>query len=212
MTSPGASSVPASIDPIMTTSAPAAIAFTMSPEYRTPPSAITGTPCPAARAASYTAVICGTPTPATTRVVQIDPGPTPTFTASAPALTSAARLARRDVARDELDVVLGLRSARTASSTPCEWPCAVSTTITSTPALTSAAARSRVRADADRRAEAQPAVRVLRGVRVLDPLLDVLDGDEALAGGPSASTTGSFSIRWRWRIPSPPRSSCRPAR
>ncbi len=39
--------------------------------------------------ASMIAVICGTPTPATTRVVQIDPGPTPTFTASAPALISA---------------------------------------------------------------------------------------------------------------------------
>jgi len=35
------------------------------------------------------AVICGTPTPATTRVVQIDPGPTPTLTPSAPALISA---------------------------------------------------------------------------------------------------------------------------
>jgi len=33
------------------------------------------------------AVICGTPTPEITRVVQIDPGPMPTFTASAPAAT-----------------------------------------------------------------------------------------------------------------------------
>ena len=31
------------------------------------------------------AVICGTPTPEMMRVVQIDPGPIPTFTASAPA-------------------------------------------------------------------------------------------------------------------------------
>ena len=30
------------------------------------------------------AVSCGTPTPATTRVVQIEPGPMPTFTPSAP--------------------------------------------------------------------------------------------------------------------------------
>ena len=37
---------------------------------------------------------CGTPTPATTRVVQIEPGPTPTFTASAPALMSACAPAR----------------------------------------------------------------------------------------------------------------------
>ncbi len=35
------------------------------------------------------AVICGTPTPATMRVVQIEPGPIPTLTPSAPASTSA---------------------------------------------------------------------------------------------------------------------------
>ena len=35
------------------------------------------------------AVSCGTPTPATMRVVQIEPGPMPTFTASAPASISA---------------------------------------------------------------------------------------------------------------------------
>ena len=50
-----------------------------------PPSAITGTPAAAASAAqSNTAEICGTPTPATTRVVQIEPGPIPTLIASAP--------------------------------------------------------------------------------------------------------------------------------
>ena len=43
----------------------------------------------AAAAQSWMAVTCGTPTPATTRVVQIDPGPTPTFTPSAPAATMA---------------------------------------------------------------------------------------------------------------------------
>ena len=69
----------------MTDLAPAANAFTISPEYLIPPSAITGTPCFAAVAQSSTAVICGTPTPATTRVVQIEPGPIPTLTASAPA-------------------------------------------------------------------------------------------------------------------------------
>ena len=40
-----------------------------------------------------TAVICGTPTPATMRVVQMEPGPMPTFTASAPAVDQ--RRARR---------------------------------------------------------------------------------------------------------------------
>ena len=60
----------------------------MSPLVRMPPSAMTGTPL-AARAASITAVSCGTPTPATIRVVQIEPGPMPTLIASAPASASA---------------------------------------------------------------------------------------------------------------------------
>src|SRR5438128_1321210 len=87
--SPGLSSVPASTEPIITQAAPAASAFTMSPEYLMPPSAMTGT-SPAPSTASWIAVICGTPTPVTTRVVQIEPGPTPTLTASAPRSTSAA--------------------------------------------------------------------------------------------------------------------------
>ncbi len=82
--------MPANSDPIITLDAPAASAFTTSPENFTPPSAITGTSALfATRAASTTAVNCGTPTPATMRVVQIEPGPTPTFTAETPALISA---------------------------------------------------------------------------------------------------------------------------
>ena len=76
----------ASIDPIIHTDAPPANAFTISPEYLSPPSAITGIPyfLPSS-AQSITAVNCGTPTPATILVVQIEPGPIPTFTQSAPA-------------------------------------------------------------------------------------------------------------------------------
>src|SRR6478736_2940659 len=86
MTSPGASSVPANSDPIITTSAPAAIALATSPENFTPPSEITGTPLSrVALTQEAIAVICGTPAPVTTRVVQIDPGPIPTLTASTPA-------------------------------------------------------------------------------------------------------------------------------
>ena len=55
-----------------------------------PPSAMTVVPVPlAARAESMMAVSCGTPTPATMRVVQIEPGPMPTLIASAPASISA---------------------------------------------------------------------------------------------------------------------------
>src|SRR5438270_10178467 len=90
ITSPGASSVPAKSDPIITVCAPAARALTISPEYLIPPSEIQGIPdLAAARTQLSMAVICGTPTPATTRVVQIDPGPMPTFTASAPASHNA---------------------------------------------------------------------------------------------------------------------------
>ena len=69
--------------------APATIALEISPEKRIPPSAITGTLPSNASTTSEIAVICGTPTPVTIRVVQIDPGPIPTLTASAPASTNA---------------------------------------------------------------------------------------------------------------------------
>ena len=55
--SPGDSSTPANIDPSITESAPAANAFTISPVYLIPPSAMTGTPEPEmAFATSFTAV------------------------------------------------------------------------------------------------------------------------------------------------------------
>ena len=69
----------------------------MSPKNLMPPSAITGTPDFArpARAASMTAVNCGTPTPATMRVVQIDPGPIPTLTGVSARAHQAPSLHRR---------------------------------------------------------------------------------------------------------------------
>src|SRR3546814_14257569 len=76
--------------PIMTLDAPAASAFEISPEKRTPPSAMQGIPVPFNASATFEiAVICGTPTPATMRVVQIEPGPIPTLTPSAPSSDSA---------------------------------------------------------------------------------------------------------------------------
>jgi hypothetical protein len=52
---------------------------------------MTPTPLPFRASDTFaTAVICGMPTPATMRVVQIEPGPMPTLTASAPCSTSAA--------------------------------------------------------------------------------------------------------------------------
>src|SRR5215510_632380 len=73
--SPGLSSVPANSDPIMTVSAPAASAFVMSPENLIPPSAISGIfAFRAALTHPMMAVICGMPTPLTTRVEQIARG------------------------------------------------------------------------------------------------------------------------------------------
>ncbi len=84
------------------------------------------------------------PTPATIRVVQIEPGPMPTFTASAPAPISA-RVASA-VATLPATTWVAFDSAftrSTAAATPAEWPCAVSITIRSAPASTSAALRSK---------------------------------------------------------------------
>ena len=89
-TSPGASSVPANKPPSITESAPAEIAFAISPENLIPPSAIIFTFLSfKASLISSIAEICGTPMPATILVVHIDPGPIPTFTASTPAFASS---------------------------------------------------------------------------------------------------------------------------
>ena len=87
------------------------------------------------------AVTCGTPTPATTRVVQIEPGPTPTLTPSTPASMSAwAPLLVATLPPITSMSVLAL-SCLIMSSTDCAWPCAVSTMRKSTPASMSAWAR-----------------------------------------------------------------------
>ena len=106
----------------------------------------------------------------------------PTLTASAPAsISGAGALGRRDIAGDDLGVVrqpADLADRLDARAT--EWPCAVSTTMTSTPAANSASARSsRPRAGAGGGGDAQPAVLVLAGIRIELRLLDVLDRDQA---------------------------------
>lgn len=124
--------------------APAASALARSPEKRIPPSAITGIPrCLTAAAASETAVICGTPTPVTIRVVQMEPGPIPTLTAFTPASTSA----RAPSAVATLPPTICrsgylARVSRIRCSTPSEWPWEESIKSTSTPAFTSASTRS----------------------------------------------------------------------
>ena len=71
-----------------------------------PPSAITGMPCLAATSAqSRMAEICGTPTPETMRVVQIEPGPMPTLTRVGAGVDQVpGGLGRGDVAGDHIDL------------------------------------------------------------------------------------------------------------
>ena len=100
-----------------------------------PPSAMQGTPVPSSALATFEiAVICGTPTPVTTRVVQMLPGPMPTFTASAPARIRSrapARVATFPAMTSTSKVSLTrLRAFRM----PWLWPCALSSTSTSAPA------------------------------------------------------------------------------
>jgi hypothetical protein len=106
----------------MTLDAPAAIAFATSPENLIPPSATIGTPWRSAtRAQSEMALIWGTPTPATIRVVQMLPGPMPTLTASAPASINAS-VASAVAMLPAMISTFGKRFfiVRTASITPFE--------------------------------------------------------------------------------------------
>ena len=109
---------------------------------------MTGTPVPSsAFDASITAVNCGIPTPAMIRVVQIEPGPMPTFTALTPA--SANAFAPSPVATLPATTCISLflnasQALAMTSSTPTECPCAVSITTASAPALTSISILSRV--------------------------------------------------------------------
>ncbi len=89
------------------------------------------------------AVIWGTPIPAITRVVQIEPGPIPTFIIEAPAsirsrVPSAVATFPAMMVRSGYCSLIRLTVLRILI-----WcPCAESSTTTSTPALTSAAVRS----------------------------------------------------------------------
>ena len=104
--------------PSMQQEAPAASALTASPLKRMPPSAMTGTPEPlSASATRRTAVNWGTPTPATTRVVQIDPGPMPTLTPSTPASTSASAASGVAMLPATTSIVCSFFNARTVSMT-----------------------------------------------------------------------------------------------
>ena len=114
------------------------MALVTSPESFIPPSEMTGIFFFAATFThSATAEICGTPTPLTTRVVQIEPGPIPTFTASTPALISAAvPSAVATLPPMTCNFGKDFLILRMVLSTFSEWPCALSITSTSSPTRT----------------------------------------------------------------------------
>ena len=135
---PGASEVPASIEPIITASAPAANAFAMSPENLIPPSEIIFTFLFNPFLTSNKALSCGTPIPAISLVVQMKPGPMPTFITSTPSLHK--NLAASAVAIFPahsavfFDLIFFIFNIISATFWLCPW--AVSTTIKSISCLT----------------------------------------------------------------------------
>src|ERR1019366_4516821 len=109
-------------------------AFTMSPDFVMPPSARRRTPrLLAAVDATKRAVSWGMPTPATMRVVQMDPGPWPILTASAPQSARNSTPAAL-VTLPAMSVIDGKapRTSLTTSPTPAVWPWAVETATAST--------------------------------------------------------------------------------
>ena len=146
-----------------------------------PPSAITGVPLSRATfAASMMAVSCGTPTPATMRVVQIEPGPMPILIASAPASISALRaVARRDVAGDDLDGVRGALDAPDGVQHLLGMAVRrVDDDDVDAGIDQQLGAREARLPHGRRRGDAQPPLLVLAGIGMERRLLDVLDGHQ----------------------------------
>ena len=146
-----------------------------------PPSAITGVSVLCATStASRIAVSCGTPTPATMRVVQIDPGPMPTLMASAPASISAfAPFRGRDVAGDDLNRVRQALDAVNGGEHQLGMAVrGIDDDEIDTGRDQLLGAGKALVADRGRSRDTQAALLVLAGTRVGDRLLDVLDGDQ----------------------------------
>ena len=147
-----------------------------------PPSAITGVfAFFATSTASMMAVSCGTPTPATMRVVQIEPGPMPTLIEFGACVDqSSGAFAGRDIAGHHLDRV---RHALDAGHGVEHAPRMTMRGIDhdEIDAGSEQALAARIAGLADRRGSShpQPALLVLAGVRVRHGLFDVLHRDKA---------------------------------
>ena len=127
------------------------------------------------------AVSCGTPTPATMRVVQIEPGPMPTLMASAPAVDQRlGAFGGGDVAGDHLHGVRQLLDAvdRVEHAARMAVRGVDHDQIDAGVDQRLGAGKALV-ADRGGGGDAQPALLVLAGVGIGDRLLDVLDRDQA---------------------------------
>ena len=129
------------------------------------------------------AVTCGTPTPATTRVVQIEPGPTPTLTASAPASISACAPARvamlpPTTSTPPSPAEVGLHPGDHVEHGALVAVRGVDDDHVDPGVDQQAGPLVGVLAHAERGADDQPAVGVLGGVGVLVALDEVLDRDQ----------------------------------
>jgi hypothetical protein len=152
----------------------------MSPEYLMPPSAMIGT-SPAPMTASMMAVSCGTPMPVTTRVVQMEPGPTPTLMASTPRSHEGARRASvATLPATSCTSREGLAHLRRGIEHALRVPVRrVDDEGIDARIDERLRAGEEVTARADRGRDEQAPVVVLGGVRVGATLVDVLHGDEA---------------------------------
>ena len=175
--------MPANKLPIMTELAPTVKALVKSPEYLTPPSAMIGmSRLSATRAQAATDDTIGTPIPATTRVVQMDPAPMPTLTASTPRSIRA-------VVADAVATLPAIKStsreftAELFNHVEHALRVAVRGIDNQDVHVRGHQRRHALRcvlADANGGAHAQPAERILAGVGDIDEFLDVFDGDESL--------------------------------
>ena len=135
--------------------------------------------------------------PATTRVVQIEPGPTPTLMPSTPASISAwapSRVATLPpiTSTPTLDLIFDIQLRALLL-----WPCEVSTTRKSTPASASAWARSSASGlaptAAPTRSRPSASLAAFGYFSALTKSLTVIRPLRT----PASSTSGSFSILWR---------------
>ena len=152
---------------------------------RMPPSAISGTPWSAAACAqSWIAVTCGTPTPDDdARRADRSRADSDLHRVRARVDQRLRSLARGDVAGDDLDRVPRLIAAHRLEHVRRVAVSGVDDEHVHSRLDQRLRALERIVADADGGADAKPTLLVLRRVRMLDLLLDVLDRDQALAAG-----------------------------